>query len=498
MWGLGRVIALEHPEWWGGLIDLDPNRHALDVEKVWREIDFTDGEDQIAYRCDQRVVARLTRIRAMKSEAIHFDANASYLISGGLGGLGLNVAAWMADNGARHLTLLSRSSLPARGTWHSLPAGSDVRRRVDGIQALEARDVQVNVCSGDVGNLEEMASLFARFGNELPQLKGIVHAAAALSNWPIADLPLDALTRQFGAKVRGAIILDQLASDIDLDFFVTFSSTTAIWGVRELGHYASANAFLDAFAYCQRARGVAAFSINWGTWESMRVASNEERASVAEYGLKPMPSDQALAILGSILVGNATTQMVVAAVDWSLLKPTYEARRQRPLLEYMNVTPVQESNPASIPQVPLLLAQLERVAVEERLSVVMSHISELAASVLGEARAERLDVHQGLFEMGMDSLMSVELKSRLERTVGKSLPSTLTFNYPTIADLADYMVGSVLVEAVSVQLAVETPTVAVVSDTVSAVDVIEGDEELDDFSEDELAELLLKKLKGLQ
>src|SRR5690606_14925534 len=229
----------------------------------------SDGEDQVAYRLGQRHVARLTPTRPTRPETIQFRPDASYIITGGLGGLGLNIANWMVEHGARQLTLISRSPLPDRASWKSLPADGDLYRRVAGIEALEAQGAAVNVVIGDVGNAKQMTALFARFGNELPPLKGIIHAAAALSNWPVVNLPLEALASQFGAKVDGVVILDQLSQGADLDFFVSFSSTTALWGVRELAHYAAANTFLDSYVYQQRGRDVPAMSINWGTWEAM-------------------------------------------------------------------------------------------------------------------------------------------------------------------------------------------------------------------------------------
>lgn len=489
LWGLGRVLALEYPDWWGGLIDLDPNMP--DVQPVLQELFASDGEDQVAYRAGQRYVARVVPARPTRPETIQFNPDASYLITGGLGGLGLNIAVWMAEHGAHHLTLVSRSPLPDRSSWKSLPKNDDLRRRVEGVQALEALGATVNIVNGDVGNAGQMAALFSKFGNELPHLKGIIHAAAALSNWPIADMPLEALTSQFGAKVKGIVTLDQLSQNADLDFFVSFSSTTALWGVRDLGHYAAANTFLDSYVYDQRARDIPAMSINWGTWEAMRVASEEEQSSVAQYGLKPLPLDQALGILGDLIRGIATTaQITVASIDWKLLKPAYEARRQRPLMEYLGVSSSHEVQISVVSQASSLLVQLETALPEDRHAIIIDHIAELAAAVLGSPNPDRLDIYQGLFEMGMDSLMSVELKTRLEKNVGQALPSTLTFNYPTITELAEYIGGKLFPDNESTDApAQETlppePTAAPVG-------------EVDDMSEDELADLLMKKLNNLQ
>jgi acyl carrier protein len=185
-------------------------------------------------------------------------------------------------------------------------------------------------------------------------------------------------------------------------------------------------------------------SINWGTWEEMRVATEEARSSVAQYGLKPLPLDQALGVLGDLIAGIASTaKIAVASVDWKLLKPAYEARRQRPFLEYLGLSPSQDDRAAAVSSsVSSLQNQLETALPEEHYSIILAHVAGLAASVLGASNPDMLDIHQGLFEMGMDSLMSVELKTRLEKSIGKPLPSTLTFNYPTIAELTEYITSA--------------------------------------------------------
>jgi acyl carrier protein len=202
-----------------------------------------------------------------------------------------------------------------------------------------------------------------------------------------------------------------------------------------------------------------------------------------------MPSDQALGILGDILTRASMTQIAIASVDWNVLKPVYEARRRHPLLEYMVDDPVQTSLKEISAQAPSLVASLETALPEDRLSIILEQVAGSAAAVLGAARPDMLDIYQGLFDMGMDSLMSVELKTRLEKSIGRSLPSTLTFNYPTIAELADYLLSKLFPVDNVVQASQEVEIEEIVP--------IEEDE-MDDFSEDELADLLMKKLKGLQ
>ncbi|MCB9457865.1 MAG: polyketide synthase dehydratase domain-containing protein [Anaerolineaceae bacterium] len=486
LWGLGRVIALEHPEIWGGLIDLD-DQPGEQVALILAGITQTDGEDQVGWRRGKRYVARLMPTTPPLPGPVQWDAEGAYLVTGGLGGLGLKIARWLAEQGAGHLVLIGRRGLPERDHWNSLLPESDERRKADAILEIEALGTRVTVESADVSDRARMTALFARFGDTLPPLRGIIHAAASLSNQTLAEMDIDTLLDSLRPKVIGTHILDDLSRDMPLDFMVLFSSTTALWGSRFLGHYAAANTFLDSFAHWRRAAGRSALSINWGTWDEMRAASAEGQELVTRTGLNRMASDHALAFMGDFLGISDLAQIVVAAVDWSVLKPIYEARGQRALLERVGVR--QKAAMAIQAEVKGsdLLQKLSEAHPDDHHDILLAHVRAEAASVLGIARPEEINIHQGLFEMGMDSLMSVELKGRLEVSVEHTLPSTLTFNYPTVAELAEYLTTNVLAEKPAASPANEAPVVEVTSTPASS--------DLDDLSEDDLAALLSKKLR---
>ncbi len=486
LWGLGRVIALEHPEVWGGLVDLDVHA-APDAQMLHLLAELTqpDGEDQLALRGGARYVARLSSRPAPKARPVRWDAEGAYLVTGGLGGLGLKVAEWMAQQGAGHLVLVGRHGLPDRATWDAVPETSDDYPKIAAVRRMEASGAVVTIAAADVSSRAHVEALFRRFGDTLPPLRGVVHLAAALSNHMIADLDLDTLLEMFQPKVTGTWLLHEFTRDHDLDFFVLFSSTTALWGSSLLGHYAAANAFLDSFAHQRRASGLPALSINWGTWDVMRVASAEEQERVMQFGLNPMASEHALGFMGDLLGNPDIAQIGIASVEWSTLRPTYEARRQRPFLEKVGVRRQTAKKAPAESRQPELLARLQQTASDEQLDVVIDYIRGETARVLGIAQPDGIDIHQGLFDMGMDSLMSVELKSCLEAGVGQALPSTLTFNYPTIAELAEYLDSRVLVTQAAEAPAPEPEPVA------SGAEV---PDEIDDLSEDDLAELLSRKL----
>jgi myxalamid-type polyketide synthase MxaE and MxaD len=424
--------------------------------------------------------------------------DASYLITGGLGGLGLKIARWMAACGARSIVLIGRRGLPPRDEWKALAEGSRERRQADAIGEIESLGAAVTIVAADVADDTAMEALFGRFGDGLPALAGIVHAAATLGDETIEAMNDETLAAMLRPKSAGTMVLDRLSRDLPLDFFVLFSSTTALWGSRGLAHYAAANHFLDAWAHHRRGEGRPALSINWGTWDEMRVASSADRELVAGAGLNAMPSDRALEALGDLLGSGELAQVTVASVDWTVLKAIYEARRERPLLSQVasRQTAASVRGPAAVPE---LAEQLAATEPARRRDVVVGFLREEVARALGVTSPLMIDVEQGLFEMGMDSLMSVELKGRIEVAVGLELPSTLTFNYPNITALTDFLIDDALA-TLDGDVTTDDATGPEASPTVPAPLDTPGQDDLDrdDLDEDDLEAMLAARLARLQ
>jgi acyl carrier protein len=295
------------------------------------------------------------------------------------------------------------------------------------------------------------------------------------------------------AKALGGWILHQLTLDMELDFFVLFSSTTALWGVAGLGHYAAANQALDLLAQWRRERGLRALSVNWGTWQEMRVASEADKEQFEQAGLYPMPSAQALAALERLISTNRASA-VVASVDWNALRAIYEARRARPLFAEMRSRPRTENAAItprkSAPTDSEVSLQLKTASPARRRDILIAHLRSQTGSILGFDHSREIELDQGLFDMGMDSLMAVELKGRLERSLGVPLPSTLTFNYPTIRTLVEYLLS----DALGFDFAPAPEQTAPIP---SPVKVVSFDDRSEDLSEDELTLLLQKKLEQI-
>ena len=481
LWGWLPGFSLEHPASAGACIDLDPMSAAAEsAEQILREISLERVEDQVAVRNGVRHVARLVACAPPPATSVVLQSDGAYLITGGTGGIGLRVAEWFAHQGARELVLLSRSGI-----------GADTADpRLAALDALRAVGCNVHVVTADVGDEAELRAVLARFGTEFRPLRGIVHAAVQMSSAPIIELATDDLTSMRHGKMDAARLLDTLTRDTALDFFVLFSSTTSVLGVHGLAHYAAANRYLDALAVHRRAHGQPATAIAWGTWDVMRVASAEAQASIARGGLRQLRSGVALDLMGRLIAdGEAFT--AVADVDWNTLVPVYESRRVRPLIHALAVQAPVVARPAVASKATertLIAVAREARSPSERQPILQQLVRRDVAVVLGYASDDGIPVDRGFFELGLDSLMSVELKRRLESAVERSLPSTLTFNYPNVAALAGFLEDTLFA---SIPPTSRTPPAAVAAasrDTRSD----------DDLTDDELEARLMAKLAELR
>jgi NAD(P)-dependent dehydrogenase (short-subunit alcohol dehydrogenase family) len=401
----------------------------------------------------------------------------AYLVSGGLGGLGLQVARWLVERGARELVLLGRTGLPERSEWDGVDPGSLAGRRIASVRALEARGARVTVAAADVSDRDAMARLFDAFGHSLPPLRGVVHAAGVLFTDPVASMEPERFEEMLRPKVTGAWTLHELTRNQPLDFFVLFSSGASVWGSKGLGHYAAANHFLDALAHSRRAIGLPALSINWGWCAGGGMETPEIEAFFRRIGLAAMSPEQSLSALGRVL-REGSVQEAVAAVDWEVFKPIYEVKRRRPLLEEIRTG----ASTGAAPAAESLASQLQALAPEERRRRLRQQVAREVARILGFDSAEAVDPRQGFFKLGMDSILSVQLRSRLEVALGRSLPPTVAFEYPTVEALGDYLL----------QLTSPTPS----SPPGAAATLPPSAPSLrDDLSEDELEALLAQKLQ---
>ena len=429
LWGLGRSFALEHPPLWGGLVDLDPAADASTFATALRGAVADQVDDQSAWRSGVRYVPRVATQPPPAARSIQLRPDRSYLITGGLGGIGLALAEWMGSRGARHLVLAGRTPVPPASDWDS---DSDDPRLVS-LRGLRDRGVNVVTVAVDVGNDTAVTDMMAAFGRDWPPLGGVLHAALAPSSSPLADMALPLWDSMFRTKVHAADLLERLTASQPLDFFVNFSTTTALLGSVDLAHYAAANAVLDAMASRLRAEGRPGFSVNWGTWSNSSLSA-DARERFVRGGLRPIGTEAGLAALESLLA-TGTARAVVADIDWPVLRAAYESRRSQPLLS--NMSTGEDSRRGQVSHDEDVPFDLVALTAGERRIAIEGLVRRAAAAVLGLASADAIDARTSLFKMGLDSLMAVQVQRRLERAAGGMLPTALVFNHPTVPALVD-------------------------------------------------------------
>jgi myxalamid-type polyketide synthase MxaE and MxaD len=480
LWGVARALALEQPQRFGGIVDLDP-ASSLDAGAD-AALEFVAGstERQAAIRSGAWFAPRLVPVTTRVAGAVRLRNDAAYLVTGGLGRLGLQTATWLAANGAGHLVLLGRRGLPPRAQWADLPPKSDAARQVQAIAKLERLGAQVTVCAADASDPTAMRELFSGFGGALPPLRGIVHAAGRIDYRPVDQIGAAEVADVFRAKVDGTLILDALSRDgrHPIDFFVMFSSGASVWGSRHLAHYSAANHALDAIAHARRAAGLPATAINWGWWEGGATTAEAE-ALFSQSGLQAMPADDALEAMGDAIAADVP-QRIVAAVDWRTFKPILESVGSTLLARLDTMTePAAAARPRGT-----LLRELESLPPEAARSCIEAHLRSEVGAVIGRDPS-LLDVNRGFFKLGMDSLMTVELRRRLEAALDRTLPATIAFEYPNIGALASFLAEQIAGAAVSA-----LPTA--VDDVAAALDE-QSDDELALMLDGEIARLLTEE-----
>ncbi|MFZ0881214.1 MAG: beta-ketoacyl reductase, partial [Candidatus Acidiferrales bacterium] len=398
-------------------------------------------EDQIAWRGDSRRVARLVPGAISKGQPIVIRADGAYLVTGGLGGLGLMLAHWLVAEGARHIILIGRQGFANRARWDEFQAGSPEHARVEALRAIERLGAQIEIQKADVGDRGPMAAIFDDLAARGITVRGVFHAATLFEFLLLREMDVASLRAMLRAKIDGSWNLHELTRSLPLDFFVLFSSGTALVGAKASAHYAAGNQFLDALAHHRHALGLPALSIDWGEWEETRGITAEQRRHVERSGWRPMNSTQALDAMRQLMSAGAVQQMV-ASFDAEVVKAAYEMRGRRPFLDEIRSrhrTPSKKEDDR-----PNLVSRLRDARPEERRDVLGAFVVDEVKRVMGLDASEAIDRDRGLFEMGLDSLMSVQLRSHLEASFGKSLPSTLVFSYPSVAALTEYLAKELL------------------------------------------------------
>ncbi|MEM7533723.1 MAG: amino acid adenylation domain-containing protein [Chloroflexota bacterium] len=433
LWGVGKIIALEHPELHCVCVDLDAEGPMETAQALVQEMLATDGqtdEDQLAFRGEHRYIARLTEgPLAQSNDAALAVADGTYLITGGLGGLGLLVADFLVNEGARQVVLLGRSAPSA-----------EAQTKID---ALEAKGATVTVTSCDASDRTQLAAVLAQIDATLPPLRGVVHAAGVLDDGTIRQQQWSRFETVMAPKAYGAWYLHELTQQHTLDFFVLFSSSSALLGTAGQANHVAANTFLDALASYRRGLGQHGLAINWGAWAEVGATARMGVLDhLLERGEGSIAPTKGIDYMAQLLHTQAT-HMAVMPVDWSLFlakrltTSTFFAQFMEAVNGQDNQSADQQAGQSTT---QTMREQLDAASDDERPLLLTKHVTSVAIQVLGWHSTEPLDTSLGFFDLGMDSLTSIELRNRLNRSLSHRLPVTLAFDYPTVDGLVDYLV----------------------------------------------------------
>ena len=397
------------------------------------------------------------------------DPRGTYLVSGGLAGLGLATARRLVERGARHLVLAARS------------APSDAALRA--IDTMRAQGATVATAQADFADPAAVRRVLAAIPREAP-LRGIVHSAGLLEDGALLQQSWDRFARPLGPKVEGTWALHEATRGARLDFFVMYSSVASVLGSSGQANHSAANAFMDALAEDRRAHGLAAVSLSWGAWSEIGAAADRRMdARVGAKGIDVITPERGLAALEA-LMGDEAAHVAVFPVRWDAF------------LEGLGSTPpflahvaprrragARSGAPESTPATTTLLDELREASAARRLEALGAFVGDHVARVIGAPGRDAVDPRQPLNTMGLDSLMAVELRNRLGAGLGlaRSLPATLVFEHPTLEAIAAYLARELFPAA-----AAPAPAPAAAADAVGA---------LDELSDEEIEKLFAKKTR---
>lgn len=414
---------------------------------------------------------------ALESQAAGVRDDATFLITGGLGGLGLVTADSLIQDGARHVALMGRRA-PSEAAREYLSRWEDMH-------------VEVAVFRGDVAKEADVARVLARIKKEMPPLRGIVHAAGVLDDGALNGQTWSRFETVLAPKMEGVLHLHNLTLEEDLDFFVMYSSIASVLGSAGQANYASANAFLDGLAHYRRALNLPAVSINWGPWSQVGMAagqSSRERQRWGAGGVLTIAPEEGKQVFSRLLQKDHT-QISVYPMDWSRLFSQLSEGEVQPILRDLYQGSAGRMQKQALGSNAGFMAALEAAPAEERRELLMQHVESQVLKVLGLEASQSIDPQRGLADLGMDSLMTVELSNRLKVSLGKSLPTTLAFEYPTIFALTQYLMDEVLT--------FKQPSEPGAGPAQVEAETGEGVTGLAEMTDDEAEEMLLQELEDI-
>jgi acyl transferase domain-containing protein/acyl carrier protein len=439
--GLANVVRTELPAIDFRSVDFDAGAAPAAVARaLLDEIDAGAPDSRVSYRLGRRFTPSVVALAASEHQ-VRLRSDGAYLVVGGLGELGLHAATWLAERGARRLVLAGRTPLPPREEWASVAAGSPLAQKIAMVQALEALDVEVRVCGLDVGNADDVRALLERLAAEgWAPIRGLVHTAAAIADQRVDDVDAATYRRVLVPKVAGMRHLFAALQRESLDWALVYSSIGAVIGLPGQASYAAANAYVDAYAATLRARGWPVTTVDWCGWRDTGLARTQGgRRAIAELELLGIGTFDAAEGRGQLdtIVAAGVAQVIAMPLDAARgsfpagLEPWLADAFER----YGPPAAVQPRMAAAAVVTASPLAGLRGASLQSALEQM---VAETVAGLL-DSDVARIDPEASLGDLGMDSLLGIEFRRIMQRTIGIVLSATLVWNYPTVRAIAAHI-----------------------------------------------------------
>jgi phthiocerol/phenolphthiocerol synthesis type-I polyketide synthase A len=357
-------------------------------------------------------------------EPLRCRPDAAYLITGGMGALGLLMAAWLADRGARRLVLAGRTALPPRRDWDNDTNDTDVRHKIAAIRALEMRGVSVDAVALDVGSRDAVQALLARRdGDGAPPIRGVIHAAGLTESQLLTEIADSRLRRTMWPKIAGAQALHEAFPPASLDFFFLTASAGTVFGIPGQGAYAAANAYLDCLARARHRHGCHTVSLDWVAWQGLGFASDAQVVvrELERLGSRPITPEEAFTAWDHVNCYDVA-QVVMA--------PMQPAEGSASVIPDAHRT----STPARA---------WSKMSADDRHAELQNGLRAILATELRTPEDE-VELDRPFAEMGLNSVMAMSIRREVEQLVGIQLSATMLWNHPTIASLAGYLAKKLL------------------------------------------------------
>ncbi len=422
LWGTAGVIRAEQPQLWGGLIDLPEDATIDALVPTLAPMLRTPAKSIVSLRDGEFFAPGLKTVSGEPvREPLRCRPDAAYLITGGLGALGLLTAGWLADRGARRVILAGRTALPPRRDWDSDGVDAATRDKINAVRALEARGVAVEAVAFDIGSPEAMTALLAKRDDEgAVPIRGVVHGAGITDAELFTELEESRLRSTVWPKIAGAQVLHQTFPPGSLDFMFLTAAAGAVFGVPGQGAYAAANAYLDGLAQARNRQGCYTVSQDWVAWRGLGFGAEAQiaLAELERLGSRAISADEAFAAWEHLSRFDVA-QAVMAPMASISASGDAEAAEPR----------------AATPAWSEMAAEDVRAELQTGLRAILARELQLAEA--------DLDLDRPFAEYGLNSVMAMSVRRDTELFVGIELSATMLFNYPTIVALAEHLAKKV-------------------------------------------------------